>query len=255
MNLGDLLQELRENILNDRTDRVAGSSDYLWSNATLVRYIDEAQRRLAVHGLVIRDSTTDEVTRVQLVQGQTEYPLHESVLAVISVKRAADTADLRRTGHSVLAAYRAPAETWADSTTYSSLPPGKVITYSTDEGSTLDDIDGSGGVLLRVYPAPDADEAGEFLHLRVVRKPIDRLTVGNLNAPLEIPEEHHYEVLDWAAYLALRIVDDDAGNPKRALEFRASFEETVKRARITAMRKMFAPAPWGFGRNGFRWER
>ena len=93
------------------------------------------------------------------------------------------------------------------------------------------------------------------MRLRVVRKPIDELTVNSLSAELEIPREHHLELLDWAAYLALRIVDDDAGSAKRALEFRASFNEHVKAARTVAMRKMFAPIPWGPGRNGWTWER
>ena len=62
-------------------------------------------------------------------------------------------------------------------------------------------------------------------------------------------------MLDWAAYLALRIVDVDAGMPSRANEFRASFEDHVKNARNSAMRKLFAPLQWGFGRNGFTWER
>lgn len=255
MNLGELLQELRENILNDRTDRVEGTSDYLWTDATLVRYIDEAQRRLAIHGLVIRDSITPEVTEVTLVEGQTHYTLHDSVIAVLSARRADDTADLRRTGHPMLGAYRPASETWEDTTGYTGLPPGRVMVYSTDEGVVTGDTDAVGNLSLRVYPEPDADEDGEIIKLRVVRKPIDRLSAGNLSATLEIPEEHHIEILDWAAYLALRIVDDDAGNPRRALEFRASFEDTVKRARMLAMRKMYAPTPWGFGRNGFTWER
>lgn len=254
MNLGDLLEELRFNILNDRSDRVDGTSDYLWTDETLVRYINEAQRRFAVHGLVIRDSTTAEVCEVTLVEGQTTYPLHEAVLAVVSAKHEDDQADLRRVGHAVLGAYRPPSEMWVDPTNYSALPPGRTIAYSTDESVSPDDGDAMGKVLLRVYPEPSADEDGDIIQLRVVRKPIDPLAAGNLGATLEIPEEHQLELLDWAAYLALRIVDDDAGNPKRANEFRASFEDHVRRARVTAMRKMFAPTPWGFGRNGFAWE-
>lgn len=255
MNLGELLYELRFNILNDRTDRVEGTSDYMWTDATLVRFIDEAQRRLAIHGLVIRDSVTPEVTEVRLEEGTTHYTLHDSVIAVISARRSDDMADLRRTGHPMLGAYRPASETWEDLNGISGLPPGRVMVYSTDDGVVTGDTDAVSNVSLRVYPTPNDDEDGTVLKLRVVRKPIERLRAGNTSAELEIPEEHHLEILDWAAYLALRIVDDDAGNPKRALEFRASFEETVKRARMLAMRKMYAPTPWGFGRNGFTWER
>ena len=58
MNLGELLQELRCNVLHDRSDQVAGGSDYLWSDETLVRYIDEAHRRFARRSWIIRDNTS-----------------------------------------------------------------------------------------------------------------------------------------------------------------------------------------------------
>jgi hypothetical protein len=254
MNLSDLLEELRFNILNDRTTRVSGSSDYLWTDATLVRYIDEAQRRFAVQGLVIRDSTTTEVTDIALVAGQIVYPVHESVIAVLSARRSTDDADLRRVGHAILGAYRPPSETWVDPSNYNSLPPGPPLAYSTDESMAEDDGGSMGAVNLRVYPTPSAAEAGSIIKMRVVRKPLERFVETNLGAVPEIPEEHHLEMLDWAAYLALRIVDDDAGSPKRATDFRASFEDHVRRARTTAVRKLFAPIPWGFGRNGFSWE-
>jgi hypothetical protein len=73
MKLGDLLSELRLNILNDRSDRIDGDSDYLWTDETLVRYINEAQRRFACRSLVIRDATTPEVVDVVLETGVTEY--------------------------------------------------------------------------------------------------------------------------------------------------------------------------------------
>ena len=94
---------------------------------------------------------------------------------------------------------------------------------------------------------------GNVLRLRVVRKPLDRLTVGSPSARPEIPEDYHIEMLDWAAYLALRIVDDDAGSPRRAADFKATFEESVRKARTEVMRKLFAPMDWGFGRGGFSW--
>ena len=41
--------------------------------------------------------------------------------------------------------------------------------------------------------------------------------------------------------------------PKRAADFANSFEVHVKEARNLAMRKMFTPQHWGFGRGGFSW--
>lgn len=253
MTLEALLSLLRGSILNDRTDRTSGSSDYLWEDETLVMYINEAQRRFAVQGLVLRDSTTDEVTKVTLVEGQTVYPLHEAVIAVMSAKRATREADLTRVGHSVFGAYRAPTESWQDPQSYTGLPAGCTVAFSTDESVSDQDTDSLSQVNLRVYPTPGADQDGEVLRLRVVRKPIEELRVGNLGARPELPEDHHIEMLDWAAYLALRIIDDDAGSRKAAFEFKATFEESVKEARSLAMRKMFAPTGPAFGRSGFSW--
>jgi hypothetical protein len=241
-------------MLNDRTDRESGSSDYLWTDQTLVTFINEAQRRFAVQSLILRDATTDEVTKITLAEGQTTYPLHESVIAVLSAKREDQDADLNRVGHGVLAAYRSPSDSWVDPSTFQGIPPGPTLAYSTDEGLVASDTDSYEQVSLRVHPAPRADEDGDVLRLRVVRTPIDDLRITSLSARPEVPVAHHIEMLDWAAYLALRIVDDDAGSPKRAADFKATFEQHVREARALVMRKLFAPMPWGFGRGGFSWE-
>lgn len=254
MNLSDLLSELRVGILNDRSDRTAGTADYLWTDVSLVRYINEAQRRFAVRGLVIRDGTTAEVTELTLVEGQTEYPLHEAVLAVVSAKTEDAQIDLARVGHSALHAL-SPTDQWfVDPSQYVTLPPGMPTCFSTDDQVVEDDFGSVAKMQLRIYPEPDADAAGTVVKMRVLRKPIDDLVVTNLSAYPEIPADHHLEMLDWAAYLALRINDEDAGNLTRAEKFRDSFEVHVREARTMVMRKLFAPTPWGPGRLGWAWE-
>lgn len=256
MTLGELLTELRENILHDRSDRVAGNSDVLWSDATLVRYIDEAQRRLAREALVLRDGTAGDATVITTVAGQANYVLHDSVLGVLSARVAGDTADLARAGHDQLDAYRQPDTLFFDPSSLSSLAPGKPLAFVTDDFVALDQ---NGGQLsaqnLRLYPTPSATYAGLAIQLRVVRMPLNRLRATSLKQEPEVPEDFHIEMLDWAAYLALRIVDRDAGDAGRAREFRASFEEVIKKAKSATMRKLFAPQGWGFGRNGYTWER
>lgn len=253
MNLGELLSELRENILHDRSDRVSGSSDYLWSDATLVRYINEAQRRFARHSLCLRDSTNEDVTILRLKNGVDEYALHQSVIAVMSARMPPLTRDLARVGHSMLSGYRPPDTLWFDPVS-DTLPPGRPQAFSTDEGTVADDNDSAGVISMRMYPVPGPTEDGQTIRLRVVRLPVEPFVLSSKTSVPEIPEDHHLEMLDWAAYLALRVVDHDAGDPARANEFRASFEAACLDARKSAMRKMFAPQPWRFGANGFAWE-
>ena len=254
MTLEQLLSLLRGAILNDRTSRVSGSSDYLWTDEELVIYMNEAQRRFATQGLVLRDGTSPEATRITLVAGQSSYDLHESVLAVLSARVSSQEVDLQRVGHSVLNAYRQPTESWIDPSSLTTMPPGAPVAFSTDETLSLDDYDSLGRATLRIHPAPSDALAGTIIQLRVVRKPIEQLQLSDLQASPEIPADHHLEMLDYAAYLALRIVDDDAGSVKRAADFKATFEENVTEARKSAMRKLFAPMDWGFGRGGYSWS-
>lgn len=253
MQLSELLSELRENILHDRSDRTDGDEDLLWSDATLVRYINEACQRFARQGLVIVDQHT-EATSITLQTGVTTYTLHPSLLAVRSARLSSDRGDLRRVGHSSLDAYRTPQVSYIDPATVDHLPPGKPLAYTTDEGIGPDDNDSIGAMTLRIYPEPTAEYNGQVIRLRVIRLPLEPLTPDNLEATPEIPAAHHLEMLDWAAYLALRIADVDAGDTPRALQYRASFEQHVREARQIMMRKLFAPTGWAFGQNGFSWE-
>jgi hypothetical protein len=249
--LSELRDELRNNILYDRSDSVSGDPDQLWSDPTLTRYINEAYKRFAKRSLVIRDNTTPAVVNVTLDEGVTEYTLHASVLAVVSARVSDSAKDLVRTGHSVLNAYTSPDNNTWDLSLLEAMPPGAPLAFTTDE--TIGDASDTtqSAVVLRVYPEPDADADGTVVKLRTIRMPLADLS-GDTDVP-ELPATHHLEMLDWAAYLALRIVDTDAGNPKRAAEFAQTFEAHVQAARSMVLRKLFAPQGWGFGRGGFSW--
>lgn len=254
MNLTELLAELRTNILNDRSDRTSGNSDYLWTDETLIRYINEAQRRFARRSFVIVDAETAAVVNVTLVAGQTQYELHESILSVLSAKVDGADRDLARAGHCILGDYR-PSNTdlpFSAAMLNSSIV-GAPLAFTTDETIAADAGGSMSSVSMRVYPTPRVDDAGTIIKLRVVRMPLNALTSASMLAVPEIPADHHLDMLDWAAYLALRIVDVDAGSPKRAAEFAQSFETHVQEARRLVLRKLRAPRPWGFGRNGFSW--
>lgn len=254
MNLGELLDELRKNILHDRSDRVAGADDYLWDDRTLVRYINQAERRFARRTRILRDGTTPDVTVFKTAALKEHYALHPSILAVMSVKFDGDHADIPRAGHTGFQTYRQPDTYFFDAAQLSTLPPGKPRAYGTDEHLDTDDGGSLSVVSLRLFPKPDEKYAGLTARMRVCRLPLNPLTLDDLDAIPEIPEDHHLNMLDWAAYLALRIVDLDGGAPSRANEFKANFETHCVDAKNEMMRKTFTPMQWEFGRNGFTWE-
>jgi hypothetical protein len=256
MTLGELLSELRGNILSDLSNQVAGASDYLWSDDALVRYINEAHRRFAQRTQCLRDNATPEVTQFVTVANQNLYQLHRSVISVLSVRMVGDKADLARAGHADFDTYHEPDTYFFDPAMLSQLPPGKPLAFSTDEGIGQDDYGSYSSVILRLYPVVSSDYAGITGNLRVTRYPLLHFSSKNLKAIPEIPEDYHLNMLDWAAYLALRRTDlDVAGGDaaKRAADFAKSFEQHVQDALQIFKRKTFTPMQWAFGRNGFTW--
>ena len=249
MKLQECLDELRNNILNDRRAST-GDNDTLWSDDTLVRYINEACKRFARDAFVIRDSRTSEVVNVTVKQGVTEYDLHPAIISVISAKVDGAVTDLQRVGHTLLGQYTTQNSIILPEL-FTTTPPAAPMAFATDE-TLVEDDDGSVSVVsMRVFPTPRPEDDGTLIKLRTIRLPLDDLTTNNLSATPEIPADYHLDMLDWAAYLALRIVDDDAGNPKRSADFAASFEAHVAEARKLVLSKLYAPQRWGFGRNGW----
>ncbi len=248
MTLEDLLDELRTNILRDH------AAPYLWTDLTLVRYIDDAQRRFARRTLCLRDAVTPDVTQVVLSTGVDAYPLHPSVLAVLSARYYADTSDLARVGHEQVSGAVAPDTLWFDINTVTGFPPGRPRAITTDEQSDLAAA-GKAAVSLKVYPAPTIDENGRVIYLRVARLPLKPFSDDNRSAVCEIPEDYQLDMLEWAAYRARRTYDVDGGDPAKAESHKARFEEAVKEAQTEMKRKLFAPVKWVFGQNGFTYTR
>lgn len=251
MNVAEGLEELRVNLLKDDAGLASGPDDRLWSDETLIRYWNDGIRRFARTTLTLRDSTTPEVCQVRLQTGVTEYSLHPAVRAVISARYDTSVYDLSRVGHSLLGTPPRTVDTLGfDVNARDTWQPGPALTFNTDE--TLDMGEDS-AVVLRVWPAPSADEDGKIIYLRVARMPLKDLT---LEKPLEFPEippEYQLDTLEWAAYRAFRTGDVD-GSSEKASMHRTRFEEVMGEALKEQRRKMFAPVTWGFGRNGFSWS-
>jgi hypothetical protein len=258
MILGDLLSELRENVLRDRSDQIAGVTDQLWSDATLVRYINAAQDRFAKRAECLRDGTTKDVTQIQLVVGQEFYPMHPKVIGVLSARftgidGTVDGADLARAGHANLDTYTAVDNRYFDFANITTLQPGKIVAFTTDESMLSDGRGSLNTMVFRSFPPVGVGYNG-VINMRVVRLPLAWMSPTNLDAQPEIPEQYHLNILDWAAYLALRGPDlDIAGGdaPARAKEFASSFEAHVLDAKRELKRRMFTPAAYKFGGNGF----
>lgn len=215
MNLQELLHELRCNILRDTSDEVnARNVMQLWDDPTLVRYINDAQSRFAVDTCLLRDETTPEVTRVTLVEGQESYAMDQRVIAVYGVRTT--NRHLSRTTYAGLFSNRGD------------LTLGDVRVGPTTHGAPRMFYTDRESGKLGVYPAPDAEYAGQVLIMRVARKPLNRLELDNLKGVPEIPEEFHLDMLELAAWRALRNHDVDAENMNKASMHKKRYEDAVK---------------------------
>ena len=258
MRTDELLGELRNHMLRDVSDQVAGASDYLWSDNGLIRYINEAQNRFARQTKCIRDAVTPKVCQFTTVADQQFYTLDPHVVSIISIRMTGDRADLARAGHSDFDTYRQPDTYFFDPAQLAQMPPGKPLAWSTDEGVIQDSYGSFTAPQLRLYPIPTSPYAGVVGNMRVARVPLVKLSISMPEAVPEIPEAHHMDMLNWAAYLALRGVDLDVaggGAWDRAKEFRAAFDDAISDMKRDAQSKMFRPLQFAFGRNGFSWER
>jgi hypothetical protein len=252
MNLADQLHELRVNILRDDSDIIAGARDSLWSDETLLRYIQDAERRFARRTLLLRDSTTAEIVQLRLRNGVKTYPVHRSILGVISARYDTKESDLLRSGHAMVVPAPLPEFIPFNPNADYTLPPGDPIAYYTDESLVFDR---EARVTMTIYPAPGPDQDGKIVYMRVVRTPTSRYTRDELERPSEIPLDYQLDVLEWAAYRAQRTFDADAGAPTSADQHKKAFDDAVDAAIVEAKRKMFTNIGYRYGRNGFSWTR
>jgi hypothetical protein len=251
MTLGELLSELRNNILRDNSHLVAGDKDELWSDETLLQYIKDAEKRFARRTLIIRDGTTPEVTQLRLRTGQTTYKLPASVISVLSARFDVNQFDMARSGHALVNQMHPPEFLSFDPTLPYQVPPGAPLAYYTDETLVYNRQQ---AVTLSVFPAPGADQNGKLVYMRVVRIPTCGYTLADLDKESEIPEDYQLDTLEWAAYRALRGFDSDAGDPITSETHRQAYETAIARAIMDMKRTTHADTGIRFGQNGFTWS-
>lgn len=252
MTLDDLLHELRFNILRDRSDLIAGDTDSLWDDESLLRYIKDAERRFARRTHVLRDSTTPQVVQLRLKNGVPTYALHPSVYGVLSGRFTGMVMDLQRTGHTILQNVSPPESLVFDPTDLAALPPGAPIAFYTDESLVFNQ---QSRVTLTIYPVPGPDQDNQIVNLRVLRMPLTTYSMDKLDQCSEIPEDYQLDALEWAAYRAQRTWDGDAGAPTTAEQHKAAFEEAIVQCARDVKRNTITQLGIAYGGNGFSWVR
>lgn len=236
MTLEELLDHLATNELDDRAELVNGPSDSLWSDEVLVRYLNAGQELFCRKAWAIEDDTTQACCEITLLAGIDKYPLHKSVMRVLSVTPADTSIPLVSLDFSLISPqpvtslpdfYQTPPQPFI-------YQPGRPGWYSTDEATRV----------LRLRPAPDADAVTAIgtLNLRVARLPVVPLDVATPSGTPEIPEEYHLELCSYAAGRALSQANVDSLDAQaQGKQMVSDFETKIRKAKNDRLIAMMQP--------------
>ena len=192
MKTSELLEHITGPMLDDRAELLAGASDQLFKSATVIRYLNEAERKLCRDAWVLEDISTPLVCEIQLTENEPNYAFHKSILHVKAARLSDSDVDLLRVGYddNRLLPYASVVDPdfWDVNIIYTETP-GRPQRYSADMGTRI----------LRVRNKPDATAALLKLELSVVRMPLVEMTEADVDKEPEVPEEHHLELCKYAA--------------------------------------------------------
>lgn len=200
MQLSQLISQLRID-LDDAIE------DYLWSNAELTAYINEAYKEAVRRARLIIDSATPEVCTINVVADTALYPLSKKIYRVLDIFPSWDNRQLCKVTTKELNLQRS---TWR--TQESDKPDYYVSDFQ------------SGAI--RLYPIPT--EAGT-LNLRVYRLPLVDL-INDTDEP-EINEAYHIKLLHWARHKAYLKPDADTFDKNASMEALALFVQEFGEAK------------------------
>lgn len=197
--------KVAEFITDFRADLVDNDTPPLWSDADIVRYLNDAVQEANVRAFLTEDRLTPAVCTVTLAPDVSTYQLHPSVF---EIKRAT----LR--GRPL------------DETSVEELDddcPGWENWKGSPRLFIFDQASGARPASIRLVRIPTQ---ADTLSLTVYRGALNPLTAANGTAKPELPERFHERLKDWVYRCAYLKQDADAFDKSKAIEFEASFERS-----------------------------
>lgn len=204
MKVADFIDEFRQ-VTGDR------AQPQHWSDATVLRYLQEAVNEACERAKLIEDFTSSAASGFTVASGQGTYRLHPSVIEVRTLRMGTDTTPLVQTSAQEL---DISAPGWRDET-------GKPTAWLQGEG------------YVQLLPTPTEGYAGQQVLMTVYRRPLQDLALAGAGSGelTEIPRRLHMRLLHWTLYRAWDSTDADWGDPARAArelgQFVGAFGERI----------------------------
>lgn len=199
MTLAELIALFR----SDADDIVA--NPYLWSDAELKGWANEAEQEAALRAKLLFDASTTAVCEISIVAGTTSYPLHAKVHDVEHARIIDSAGNVTR----LTLTDRIELERVRPDWRYETRPPRALIRY-----------DGR----IEVDCIPDADYT---LRLEVHRLPMEDMA-DNADTP-EIAPIHHRHLVKWMLHRAYQRPDSETHDPERSAKAEQAFTKVFGR--------------------------
>lgn len=189
----EIIQMAREDYLDDTR------GENLWSDASMLRYLNEAGRQVCTRGDYIFDATTPAITRATVTPTKNSFKLHKDITRIKGVfidgvkipKKTREEMDFH-------------VKDWRTAT----------------QGQTVFIVSGRN---VTITPLPVANTV---VTLEVYRSP---KLIEDLDSEPELIPEYHRDLVYWICYEALSKRDADTLDGKKANEYLAKFDNVFGR--------------------------
>lgn len=200
--------------------------DYLWSDATLYRYIDLAQREFAKRTECFKDFTTEAIVEVDVSANESTVAFDSRIIRIEKAYLRSEDTELSVVNANEIADEYDGTTSWKSAT-------------GTPEFLVLDGDSTYG----RLVPIPTVNDT---LDLFVVRYPLRAISASYTT--LEVKDvRHQYQLLDWVKHLAYSVNDADVSNPELAQAHATKFLAYCQEARGEFLQKHRRPGTVKYG--------
>lgn len=194
MKVGELIQEVREDYLDDDVE------PFLWKQSTLLRFLSRAQDEVAMRQRILVDNSTAEICSVTIAADTPSYDLDSRIVLIESV--GIEGEELTKW---TIPKLNRRIPSWR-------LREGYVDGYLQE------------GLTITLLPTPTAAEDTKTLDLKVWRMPLVPLTT--LDQEPEIPVQYHRDLIWFVIAEAFGLPDEDTQDTRKADFYMKRFEAT-----------------------------